>query len=124
VTLGLPSLVLVTVHVEPETLTLNDDPGVDELPQKQVGGPPLSGVITQQVSRAGVDVPQQEQTAPEMSDTPRILANSRRMACRHHWRRQPRIVKWRCAQIGSAKRSVLGVLAPRRSGVRRPILAR
>jgi hypothetical protein len=82
VTLGLPSLVLVTVHVEPETSTLNDDPGVDELPQKQVGGPPPSGAITQQVSRAGVDVPQQEQTAPEMSDNPRILASSRRMAWR------------------------------------------
>jgi hypothetical protein len=79
VVLGLPSLVLVTVHVEPETLTVNDDPGVDELPQKQVGEPP-GGVITQQVSRAGVDVPQQEQTAPEMSNGPRSFASGRRMA--------------------------------------------
>jgi hypothetical protein len=77
VTLRLASWVLVTVHIEPETLTVNDD----ELPQKQVGGPP-GWEMTQQVSRAGVDVPQQEQTAAEMSDNTRSLASGRRMAWR------------------------------------------
>jgi hypothetical protein len=85
-------LVFVTVHVEPETLTVNDDPGVDELPQKQVGVPP-GGAITQQVSRAGGDGFEQEPTAPEMSDNPRSVASARRMAWRNHWRAQPVIVK-------------------------------
>jgi hypothetical protein len=70
-------VMLVTVHVEPETLTVNDD----EVPQKQVGELP-DVEMTQQVSRAGVDVPQQEQTAPEMSDNPRSLASSGRMTWR------------------------------------------
>jgi hypothetical protein len=81
-----PSPVLVTVQVEPETLTAKEEPDIDELPQKHTGPPRADGSeTTQQVSRLGAEALEQE-TGAAARDAPRNQVSGMRIIRGGRWR--------------------------------------